>query len=96
MVAQYKPDPASVQNRTHGKNMGLVHRGKYVSVASKEPIRCFEDKHCLEYILSDDSEREDSNQESAIWREKSRNFGRDSRLTVENNRREDDMETILA
>ena len=86
MVALYKPDPASVQNRTQGKTMGLVHRGKYVEVASKEPIRCYEDNHCLEYILSDESEREEEmNRESANWREnynKSRTFGRDSRLTV--------------
>lgn len=66
VVAVYKPDPESISLTSKGRKYGLVHKGNYLQVISKEPIRCFDDKACLEYLLEKEDEREQ------YWREKAK------------------------
>lgn len=68
LVAVYKPDPSAISKRSKGKDYGLMHRGNYLQVVSKEPIRLFDDKACLQYFL----EKEDEKEKEALWREKVR------------------------
>lgn len=67
-MAVYKPDPSAITQRSKGKDYGLIHKGNYLQVVSKEPVRLFDEKACLQYLL----EKEDEKEENALWREKAR------------------------
>ena len=51
VVAVYQPDRHAAYNRTSkGRSLGMLHKGNYVKVASKRPIKCFDDRACLDYM----------------------------------------------
>lgn len=52
VVAEYTPDTSM-----KGKVLGMMHQGKFVRIVSKQPIRVYDDRDCLNQLdLSDENE----------------------------------------
>ena len=56
VIAKYEPLPEAISLGKRGRHLGIDATGKYLKLASRQPIQGFDDRACLKYLKVEDSD----------------------------------------